>query len=105
MSRKLEGFIIHIQPEDVLTEKEYQLLQRARAGEIPCPWCERPLEGSFYFFLDDGDEDKGVRLRCSNCGFDERWGFPPEPVVRRSFGLHASIARRRAVQVAAGVAQ
>lgn len=53
---------------DVLTEQEYQLLQRARAGEIPCPWCERPLTGSFY---DDGDQYKGVCLQCSGCGFDE----------------------------------
>lgn len=70
MTRELEGYII--QPEDVLNEQEYQLLQRARAGEIPCPWCERPLMGSFYFFLHDGYQYKGVRLRCSGCGFDER---------------------------------
>ena len=72
MTRELEGFIIQIQPEDVLTETEYQVLQRARAREIPCPWCERPLEGSFYFFVEDGHQDTGVRLRCSGCGFDER---------------------------------
>jgi hypothetical protein len=53
---------------DVLNEQEYQLLQRARAGEIPCLWCERPLTRSFY---DDGEQHKGVRLQCSSCGFDE----------------------------------
>lgn len=70
MTKEIEGYII--QPEDVLNEQEYQLLQRAQAGEIPCPWCERPLAGSFYFFLDDGIQYKGVRLRCSGCGLDER---------------------------------
>jgi len=72
MTRELEISIIQIQAEDVLPEKEYQVLQRARAGEIACPWCERPLEGSFYFFVEDGHQDTGVRLRCSGCGFDER---------------------------------
>ena len=61
-----------IQPEDILTVQEYQLLQQAEAGDLPCPWCERPLIGSFYFFLDEGYQFKGVRLRCSGCGFDER---------------------------------
>ena len=70
MTKEIEGYII--QPEDVLNEEEYQLLQRAQAGEIPCPWCERPLIGSFYFFLDGGYQHKGVRLCCSGCGFDER---------------------------------
>jgi hypothetical protein len=77
MTKEIEEYFIQrtqqqIQPEDVLTEEEYQLLQRARAGEIPCPWCERPLRGSFYFFLDEGIQTKGVRLQCSGCGFDER---------------------------------
>jgi len=70
MTREFEGYIV--QPEDVLTEREHQLLDRAQAGEISCPWCERPLMGTFYFYLDDGYQDKGVRLRCSSCGFDER---------------------------------
>ena len=45
---KSERYII--QPEDVLTLTEYELLQRARLREILCPWCDRPLTGSFYFF-------------------------------------------------------
>ena len=61
-----------IQPEDVLAEREYETLQRARAGEISCPWgCERPVTGSFYFFVEEGREYKGVRLTCGGCGFDE----------------------------------
>jgi hypothetical protein len=77
MNKEIEEYFTQkiqqqIQPEDVLTEQEYQLWQRAQAGEIPCPWCEQPLAGSFYFFLDDGYQCKGVRLRCSGCGFDER---------------------------------
>jgi hypothetical protein len=70
MPREIERYII--QPEDVLNEEEYQLLQRAQAGEIPCTWCDRPSTGSFYFFLEDGYQYKGVRLCCSDCGFDER---------------------------------
>ena len=70
MTREIESYTV--QPEDVLNEQEYQLLQRARAGEISCPWCELPLTGSFYFFLDEGTQYKGVRLHCSGCGFDER---------------------------------
>lgn len=67
-----------IQPEDVLTQREYKTLERARAGRITCPWCEdregidRPLSGSFYFFVAEGRQHKGVYLRCAACGFDER---------------------------------
>lgn len=62
-----------IQPEDVLTQQEYGVLQRAQAGEIVCPWgCERSVSGTFYFFVEEGIQHKGVRLRCSSCGFDER---------------------------------
>jgi hypothetical protein len=60
-----------IQPEDVLTQGQYELLLEARAGRVPCPWCERPLTGAFYFFVVDGCQEKGVRLRCP-CGFDEK---------------------------------
>ena len=69
MNRELDSHIVR--PQDVLTEREYQLLQRAQAGEIPCPWCERPLTGIFYSYLEDGVQDTGVRLRCSSCGFEE----------------------------------
>ena len=72
MTREIERYIIRVRPDVIWTEEEYQLLQRARAEEIPCPWCERPLVGSFYFFLDDGYQYKGVRLQCPGCGFDER---------------------------------
>ena len=69
MGVELEGYTI--QPEDVLTEREHEMLDRALAGEIMCPWCERPLKGIFYFYLEDGYQYKGVCLHCSSCGFDE----------------------------------
>ena len=72
MTREIERYIIRVRPDVIWTEEEYQLLQRAQAGEISCPWCERPLIGSFYFFFDEGIQYKGVRLRCLGCGFDER---------------------------------
>ena len=64
-----------IQPEDILTEQEYQLLQQAEAGELPCPWCERPLFGSFvkcsWLDEDGAHQYYGVRLQCvPDCGFD-----------------------------------
>lgn len=73
MTRESERHIV--QSEDILTEQEYQLLQQAEAGELPCPWCERPLFGSFVkcSFLDDnGHPYYGVRLPCvPECGFEE----------------------------------
>ena len=72
MAKEIKRYIIG--PEDILTEQEYQLLQQAAAGELPCPWCERPLSGSFVkcSFLDEdsGHQYYGVRLQCV-CGFDE----------------------------------
>ena len=41
-------------PEDVLTEDEYQILQRSQQGELPCPGCETTLNGSFYFDIVKG---------------------------------------------------
>ena len=72
MTKEIVRLIIQIQLEDASPEKEYQVLRRSGAGGIPCPWFERPLQGSFHFFLDDRDEDIGVRLRCSSGGIDER---------------------------------
>ena len=69
MNKEFDSYTIR--PEDVLADREYQVLQRALSGEIPCPWCEQSLRGSFYFYLEDGFHDKGVRLQCSSCGFDE----------------------------------
>ena len=64
VTREIEEYVI--QPEDVLTETEYELFQQAQA--IPCPWCDRSLTGSFYFFItEDGYQEKGVRLKCSGC--------------------------------------
>lgn len=57
--------------EDVLTEDEYQVLQRAQQGELPCPGCQTVLNGHFYFDVVEGRQMKGVRLSCSECGFQE----------------------------------
>ena len=70
MTRELEGY--NFQPEDVLTLTEYELLEKSRAKQVSCPWCDLPLTGLFYIFeIEDGLQEKGVRLRCSSCGFDE----------------------------------
>lgn len=49
MNRERQRYTI--QPEDVLTEREHELLDRAQAGEITCPWCEQPLRGIFFLIL------------------------------------------------------
>lgn len=60
-----------VRVEDVLTVKEAELLEAADKGDLPCPWCGRPLAGGFvYFELEDDDYYAGVRLSCS-CGFVE----------------------------------
>ena len=69
MNKERERYTI--QPEDVLTEREHEVLDRAQAGEITCPWCGHILRGFFYFYLENGYHDKGVRLHCAGCGFDE----------------------------------
>lgn len=73
LSMDIERLRESIQPEDILTEREFETLQRARADQIMCPWeCDRPVRGSFYFFVHDGIQHKGVRLQCGRCGFDEQ---------------------------------
>ena len=60
-----------VSPEDVLPAKEAELHERVKQGLIPCPWCERPLAGEFFYFRLEGDDfDAGVRLSC-RCGFVE----------------------------------
>ena len=62
---------IEVGLEDVLTRQEVELLEKARNGTLPCPWCERPLSGEFFFHRLEGDHYyAGVRLSCS-CGFVE----------------------------------
>ena len=62
---------IEVGPEDVLTRDEAELLAKARNGQLPCPWCERPLDGEFVFHRLGGDDYyAGVRLSCL-CGFVE----------------------------------
>ena len=62
---------VEVRPEDVLTAKEAELLEKVKKGAVPCPWCGRPLEGEFvYFELEDDDFYAGVRLSC-RCGFVE----------------------------------
>ena len=60
-----------LEPDNVLTHAELDVLTRARDQELPCPRCGLPLLGEFiYFPLEDDDYYAGVRLSCS-CGFVE----------------------------------
>jgi hypothetical protein len=60
-----------VRPEDVLSESELQLLSQAQSGQVPCPWCKRPLSGNFvYVQVDEDDYYAGVKLSCQ-CGFVE----------------------------------
>lgn len=60
-----------VRPDEVLTQAEAELLVRARAGQLPCPWCQRPLDGEFVFHRLEGEVDYArVRLSCL-CGFVE----------------------------------
>ena len=62
---------LDVRPEDVLSETEYALLERARRQELSCPNCAQALQGRFYFFAEAGGQYKGVRLHCAQCGFEE----------------------------------
>ena len=63
--------VIEVGPEDVLTASQAELVDRAKAGTLPCPWCDRPLEGEFVYYELEGDDFyAGVRLSCG-CGFVE----------------------------------
>lgn len=62
---------IELEPEDILPAKEAELLQKAKKGVLPCPWCDGPLRGEFVCFTMEGDDFyAGVRLSCL-CGFVE----------------------------------
>jgi hypothetical protein len=51
--------------------RDKDLLEKAGEGNLPCPWCGRPLRGELvYIELEDDDSYTGVRLSCS-CGFVE----------------------------------
>lgn len=51
--------------------RDKDLLERARQGDLPCPWCGKPLRGELvHIELEDDDSYTGVRLSCS-CGFVE----------------------------------
>lgn len=69
---ELELWRSYFRPEDILTDREYQVWQRAQAGELPCPRClDVPLSGNII--LDKGQEGQieGLLLHCSKCGFRE----------------------------------
>jgi hypothetical protein len=61
-----------VRPEAVLSDRQLQLLAQAQSGELPCPWCQRPLSGDFVYVEvpDDDDYYAGVKLSC-RCGFVE----------------------------------
>ena len=57
-------------PEEVLTTQEAEVLQKAEAGALPCPWCGHPLMAEMII---SGDYE-GVVLSCpdrGHCGFRE----------------------------------
>ena len=57
--------------EKALAAKEAELLEETGKGNLPCPWCERPLKGEIvYFELQEEGFYAGVRLSC-RCGFVE----------------------------------
>lgn len=70
MTSGLERYTI--QPEDVLTDREYQVWQRAQAGELPCPqYLDIPLSAKIIFDEDEEGQIEGLLLYCSKCGFRE----------------------------------
>ena len=57
-------------PEEVLTSQEAEVLQKAEAGVLPCPWCGQMLRADMIV---SGDYE-GVVLSCPDrgaCGFRE----------------------------------
>ena len=57
--------------EEVLSQSELEVLERAMQGLLPCPRCGAPLAGEFvYYPIDEEDSFAGVRLSCE-CGFVE----------------------------------
>ena len=57
-------------PEEILTTQEAEVLQKAEAGVLPCPWCGQTLRADMIV---SGDYE-GVLLSCPDgggCGFRE----------------------------------
>jgi hypothetical protein len=57
-------------PEEVLTSQEGEVLQKAEAGVLPCPWCGQMLRAEMIV---SGDYE-GVLLSCpgrGRCDFRE----------------------------------
>ena len=57
-------------PEEILTTQEAEVLQKAEAGVLPCPWCGQMLREEMIV---SGDFE-GVLLSCPDrggCGFRE----------------------------------
>jgi predicted RNA-binding Zn-ribbon protein involved in translation (DUF1610 family) len=51
------------------TSEDLALLDRAAAGELPCPWCGEALKGTPYLLA----AEPTVHLLCPDpqCGFEE----------------------------------
>jgi hypothetical protein len=65
-----ELIAVTIRPEDILTTAEAALLQRADRGYLPCPACQRPLQGVHML----SDLYQGIVLVCPDvegCRFHE----------------------------------
>lgn len=59
-------------PEDILTDREYEVWQRAQAGELSCPRClDVPLSGKIVLDEDQEGQIEGLLLYCPKCGFRE----------------------------------
>ena len=69
MSEK-EPHSVTPRPEQILTSQEAEVLQKAEAGVLPCPWCGQMLRAEMIV---SGDYE-GVVLSCPDgggCGFRE----------------------------------
>ena len=69
---ELELWRSYFRPEDILTDREYEVWQRAQAGELPCPRCpDVSLSGKIILEESEEGEIEGLLLSCSKCGFRE----------------------------------
>jgi hypothetical protein len=62
--------VIRLRAESVLTHEEAPLIQRAKAGAIPCPTCGQPLNADLIV----SEQVSGVLLYCRDverCGYRE----------------------------------
>jgi hypothetical protein len=66
-TQPIEVKSITVRLEQVLTEEEAELIQKADRGELPCPRCASPLNAEKYAT----EIYTGVMLECLKCEFRE----------------------------------